>query len=84
MFYEASIDMRCVTCGHDRVVKNVSGHHLPKRQCNTCRVSIYNEYRSRLSDLSSTDQAAHSMAVYPGLIRAVYWPPSSVIEPIGA
>jgi transposase len=30
------MDMRCVKCGHDRVVKNGSVHGIPKHQCKAC------------------------------------------------
>jgi transposase len=33
---EATIDMCCVKCGHDRVVKNGSVHGIPKHQCKAC------------------------------------------------
>ena len=30
------MDMRCIKCGHDRVVKHGSVHGIPKYQCNAC------------------------------------------------
>jgi transposase len=30
------MDMCCVKCGHDRVVKNGSVHGIPKHQCKAC------------------------------------------------
>jgi transposase len=53
------MDMRCIKCGHDRVVKNGSVHGIPKHQCKACgyqftktTVHDYQKYPLRIKMLA--------------------------------
>jgi transposase len=56
---EATMDMHCVKCGHDRVVKNGSVHGIPTHQCKACgyqftknTVHDYQKYPRRIKLLA--------------------------------
>jgi transposase len=53
---EAAMDMRCVKCGHDRVVRNGSVQGIPKHQCRACGYQF-------------TKNAVHDYQKYPLRIK---------------
>ena len=43
---EAAMDRRCITGGHDRVVKHGRVHGMPKHPCKACGGPMYAAYRT--------------------------------------